>query len=647
MDVRFEVECTEDGTYSVRPHVDGVAEKIAVFDADDTNERFQEQLERIEDGLATRDDLLNVGSVLWNAICEQSLRDRIADVAAADADTVFLRIDLPVDGGLDDLPWEAVVDTKLNRFLAGEPRYAVVRTPPRDVVYPAWPRAHEGRVRMLVVVPEGSGLQVGFERLNLDRLAQSCGNFEVKVLGGKVTIEALDKKLDEEPWDILHYIGHGECTADGKMKITFNTSPNDVSDGTIDALTFAQALAKRKLQLVVMNCCEGAAPGGSRINAGVGPHLMRTARIPAVVAMRYAIDDRDAIAFANAFYGELFNGRNPGRVDVAVQAARHTLQINPEYSQRGFATPVLYVEKGREQLFTFATKPVQPPKKKRNLDLPSALIDAFSARPRLVIPIVGPGLHTPDTARRVKSAVSTLLDMVRTIADDCQYPERGEIEFAETAGDGFLSVVMSRVFQHSQRVQKQTGLLKKLAATCTRDGVPEVMLSIASWDVPGYVYTHFDGLMHEALTHKSKHPCVLNVIDRNDTTKKDPPVLLNLRGTLQLDQPTLSPRVVLTDRDHEQRFDELTKPIPDIFNLLTGGGDRALLFLGVSPRDPLVRRLCSQHLDNADNSIQGPRFFVHPTEEPADEAYWQPFDVTWIRESPCDVIETLTQLEAE
>jgi hypothetical protein len=297
--------------------------------------------------------------------------------------------------------------------------------------------------------------------------------------------------------------------------------------------------------------------------------------------------------------------------------------------------------------FAEEPKPAPRPQKKRTVDLPPELIEAFQQKQ--VIPLVGSGLHPAEMQRRASNAggAPTLLELVRSTADACNYPDRAEIEFAETAGEGFLSVVMSRVFQHfqSRHPKKRVGLMEKLAAMFPRETVPESLLSIASWEMPGFVYTHFDGLMHEALVRAHKQPCVLNVVAKNATLQKEPPVLLNLRGTLRTDRVVLTESVVLTDRDHEERFDSLAPPAPDIFNLLTGDGGRAVLFLGASLRDPLLRRLCAQHLDKPD--LQGPRFVVHPAPDLADEAYWQAFDVIWIRQSPMTVIEALTELANE
>ena len=74
---------------------------------------------------------------------------------------------------------------------------------------------------------------------------------------------------------------------------------------------------------------------------------------------------------------------------------------------------------------------------------------------------------------------------------------------------------------------------------------------------------------------------------------------------------------------------------------------RSLLFLGVSPRDMLVRRLTCL-LETGEASMQGPCFFVSREATEVDASYWKPFNVLWLHEEPVTVIEALTaRMEAE
>ena len=54
---------------------------------------------------------------------------------------------------------------------------------------------------------------------------------------------------------------------------------------------------------------------------------------------------------------------------------------------------------------------------------------------------------------------------------------------------------------------------------------------------------------------------------------------------------------------------------------------RSLLYLGVSPRDLLIRRLTRALRGNGRN--QGPMFFVRP-EQSVEDAYWDDYNVQWL-----------------
>src|SRR5207253_2979158 len=112
-------------------------------------------------------------------------------------------------------------------------------------------------------------------------------------------------------------------------------------------------------------------------------------------------------------------------------------------------------------------------------------------------------------------------------------------------------------------------------------------------------------------------------------------LLLNLRGSL-----TDAESLVLTDSDHERLMEDLVKANADVLSLFRSLG-RSILFIGVSPYDPAVRRLARLFLDTGRGSTQGPRYFVAPRPSAGDRAYWKDFGVKWIEEEPLRVVEAL------
>jgi hypothetical protein len=66
-----------------------------------------------------------------------------------------------------------------------------------------------------------------------------------------------------------------------------------------------------------------------------------------------------------------------------------------------------------------------------------------------------------------------------------------------------------------------------------------------------------------------------------------------------------------------------------------------VLFLGANPRDPIVRKLATRLV--RPNSNQGKAFFVCSDYSAADELYWRPLEMTWLRAAASDVIAALTE----
>ncbi|WP_158501733.1 CHAT domain-containing protein [Vitiosangium sp. GDMCC 1.1324] len=609
---------------------------------------------RIEQGICTRPDLQDVGSQLWNALRPPGIQEAFAELERQADESRPLRVwlDVPPEADVERLPWEALHDEMASSFLGTDLRYCLSRTPPRGCPPCLYTPRGEQPIRVLVVIPEGSGLQVQYEWNNLRNAARDLRDvLHLGLVEGRVTPDHLQAELRSSAWDVLHFIGHGEAGEEG-ISIRLN-GEEPGTDLWMDASTFASLVQGQHVRLALLNCCLGASPSVSRTLSGLGPHLMRTARVPAVIAMRYEISDTVSIRFADSFYRELLTGRAPGRVDTAVQQARHALRINASGDTiRGFVTPVLYLSPGCEQLFDVRPAPgapvtsvVEPITQTPVVPLPRALV--ASLREGRCIPVVGPGLHPlPTVTRRhvvdAPAPAPTLSQLIHRLARESEYPEADDLRHLETAGDWILSLLLARVCQHYQHDGRRYRLIESLQAACGRAEPPGPLLQIASWDVPGIFYLHFDGLMEEALKRARKMTRVLNRVDQPQAGgEHTEPLLVNVLGTL-----TYAASLMLTEMDHEHLWERLPRASSDVVGLVRQMG-RSFLFLGASPRDLLVRRLCLL-LETGEASMQGPCFFVSREATEVDSAYWKSFNVRWIREEPSTVIDALTaRLDAE
>jgi len=613
--------------------------------------RIRGVIARIEQGVCTRPDLQDVGSQLWNALRPPGILEALAELEqqADESRPLHVWLDMPPEAELERLPWEALHDELASSFLGTDLRYCLLRAPPPGCPPIVPPRGEQHPLRVLVVIPEGSGLQVQYEWNNLRGMALGLrGALQLGLVEGRVTPDRLQQELRAARWDVLHYIGHGEVSEEG-ISIRLNHEESESDELWMDASTFASLVQGQHLRLVLLNCCLGASPSVSRTLSGLGPHLMRTARMPAVIAMRYEIADTVSIRFADSFYRELLTGNAPGRVDIAVQQARRTLRINASGDTvRGFATPVLYLSPGCEQLFD-----VRPA-------LPQVLVSAAAARPSLelpevlvssllerrLIPVVGTGLHQPLQMMRRRGLEAampapSLGQLIHRLAQESHYPEEQELLWMEKAGEWYRALLLARVCQLYQRNGQRYRLISSLQATCARADPPLPLQQLATWDVPGFIYLHFDGLMEEALKRARKQPRVINRVEMPQPGEYAEPLLLNLLGTL-----TQATSLQLTEMDRDQLWERLPRASTEVVDLVHQMG-RSLVFLGASPRDPLVRRL-TWLLETGAASMQGPCFFVSTEATEVDAAYWSPFNVQWIHEEPAAVIEALTaRREAE
>jgi tetratricopeptide (TPR) repeat protein len=231
----------------------------------------------------------------------------------------------------------------------------------------------QGKPKVLVVIPRGSGLDTEGERRRIAAPLDKAG-VPYRVLDGKTPLPRLADALAADSYHILHFIGHGKAVESaGRLVrglLRFN-SPRDVSNEADDEDWVDQGRIRaflgpyRDLRLVVLNACQGAAVGGrppgdsGRGFVGLAPFILR-AGVPAVVVMQHPIYDDTAAQFAEAFYSRLTSGRWAGYVDVAVTLARNACYLTyPDDPE--FAAPVLFLQAPNGQLFSIATEEREAP----------------------------------------------------------------------------------------------------------------------------------------------------------------------------------------------------------------------------------------------------------------------------------------------
>jgi CHASE2 domain-containing sensor protein len=336
---------------SCQPH--GEARDISSFDPDsDPIRQMRARLAREE---TDRDLLTAFGSLLYSAVFSakdgniealfQRCRGDFID-CRKEGIRIRLRIEAPE---LAALPWEFLYSRREDCFLGTSTETPVVRY----LELPQLIRELEVRLplRILVAIPEGSGLSTETEMSNLSGALEGLKKqVETRLLEGEVTRTAISDALLEQ-FHVFHFIGHGEFQNNLPFLLL-----NDGQGGLkpIDHQQFGGLfLNHQTMKLVLLNSCKGAEVSSTEPFVGMASQLVRRG-VPAVIAMQYPIGDDQAILFAREFYHAIFQSSTKGRVEMAVSLARNNLlQEFPD--DRVVGTPVLFTRAAESVLFDAVT----------------------------------------------------------------------------------------------------------------------------------------------------------------------------------------------------------------------------------------------------------------------------------------------------
>jgi hypothetical protein len=610
------------------------------FECDPWREKkTREALEKIEDGSCQRDDLAYVGSQLWSGMVHgqaEALFEEIRSKSRAD----FIHIRLRLPRRLEDLPWEALYETSVT-FLSSSERFSIIREAAEDLpAPPAW-SGQDRPVGMLVVMPQGTGLDLATEKARIEQRASVQGaSLRLEVLEGLVTGDLLREKLRERSWDVVHFAGHARTNNGGEVEVRLNSADGPDSEHWMEAEVFATLFNQSGVRLVVMSCCRAAAVYGNRGVSGLGPFLLRKG-ISAVVAMRFNLPDPTALRFADEFYRELFCGPEPGRVDRALEKARVVIfQNQTDKTVRDFVTPVFYLAEGHERAFVLAP-PALPVVKRLDLtpepgpqELPEDLVAALLEG--RCLPVLGPALLSVGAMRDEAPALG-FRDLALQLAQESSYHCGKLFELATAFGPWIDSLLFQWVCQHFQSQKRiRFKLFKTIQqAFCTKKPTP-VFRAMAAWNTPGYICTYFDGLLQQALQESRRTVQVINSLSSRVTLEPDATLLVHLRG--HWSDPN---SLVLTEEQHNDLLDCLVELPTCLAKLMRGWVGRSPLFLGLDPRDPLVRRLVSKLIPEPYRKTVGTVYFacVEPSDD--DNAYWSEFETEWLRSPLRDLIAAI------
>lgn len=306
-----------------------------------THERILSILEGKKSGELPNDaELLTYGDLLFTTLFAGEVRRLYYVARSVERGR---RLDVVFTSTLDWVaakPWEFAYDRSRGAFLATEDvnfvRNVVTAVPAEE------PAPRRDPLRILVAIAQPLGLaplstdeeeslvRRGFSPL----LDQGLAAIEVV---RAVSADVLHQRVSSSPFDVLHFIGHGEWDDAARVgRLIFQ-------DGTgaaqpVDSRTLREMLCHRGISLVFLNACDTGRGGRADFNRGVAPALV-AGGIPAVVANQYSVLDASDTAFARRFYEGLASGESLGD---AAREARLAVKTAVSGESMDLAVPVLF-----------------------------------------------------------------------------------------------------------------------------------------------------------------------------------------------------------------------------------------------------------------------------------------------------------------
>jgi hypothetical protein len=303
---------------------------------------------------------------------------------------VKLRIEAPE---LALLPWEYLHDGGDGGWMGLQHRSPIIRF--LDVGKPPQELTVDGPLNVLGMIANPGGdwepLDTERERRRIDEALkplQQAGKVNFCWVPGQ-TAEHLVDMISKGEWHVFHFIGHGGAFAASEGEdeggtegyIVLADEDSGAREVPASDLQFYLQGPYGQPRLVVLNCCESAREGTTRLTSPATT-LVR-AGITSVVAMQFPISDQSAVKFAEAFYDALVTDKP---IEAAITHARIKIQVR---SRVEWGIPVLYTRSRSGRLFT-------------------------GAAARLAVDVVPAPVIAPPVADAARSARTKLQQLFRT-----------------------------------------------------------------------------------------------------------------------------------------------------------------------------------------------------------------------------------------
>jgi hypothetical protein len=367
--------------------------------------------------------------------------------------------------------------------------------------------------------------------------------------------------------------------------------------------------------------------------------------------MQYVVSDRMAGYFTAAFYASLFGREDFGQIDVAVTAGRRVLHRNQNADYRAFITPVFYLAPGYERLpVAEPNRPPPPPPPPITVapSLPPKLVTAL--KKGLCVPVVGSKILSIGAVRRESFAPPEPCSLTMQLAkwEERPYPCSDELSMCALPPEWISPIVFQRVCDHYlDGSEGLNQLIKKVGEACQQAKSSALLESLAKWEVPALFYTYIDGLLDRL--QRENRSSFTRTITRLESFLPSSfqnialeRFLVLVAGSI-LDEDSL----ILSGGDHERLMDNIGKMKPELINIARKP-DTSVVFLGLSPCDPIARALARQLVDTGSRPRQGPTYFACKARSGPDKAFWEyNYRVNWLEGELADLLPAMMEVKKE
>ena len=282
-----------------------------------------------------------------------------------------VRIDAPK---MFVLPWEYLYDKQEGDYVCLAKETPLIRH--MELPRPSQPLTIQPPLRILGMISSPTdlpALNVELEKQHMTEAVQHLserGQIAITWIAG-ATWRDLQKAMDDGPWHVFHFIGHGDFDAQEEEGVIALCDERGQSS-LMSATQLGRLLAGHaSLGLVVLNACESARASSTDLFSSTASILTRRG-VPAVVSMQYPISDRAALEFSRMFYDSLASELP---VESAVTLARIAMSMTMRDSFE-WATPVLHMRSPDGRLFDInSTKVLFPQGAPKPVLTPPPVID--------------------------------------------------------------------------------------------------------------------------------------------------------------------------------------------------------------------------------------------------------------------------------